>query len=79
MRNNVSGALQCLQDGLKRRQDIAAVRALLESYHRIDEQHTGAGLWIEAASAREWMKVASGDDIAASRAAVFERGRAQVQ
>lgn len=30
MRNNVSGALQCLQDGLKRRQDIAAVRALLE-------------------------------------------------
>ena len=30
MRKNVSGALQYLQDGLKRRQDIAAVRALLE-------------------------------------------------
>ena len=30
MRSNVSGALQYLQDGLKRRQDIAAVRALLE-------------------------------------------------
>src|ERR1044072_9494591 len=28
-----------------------AVRALLDSYHRIDEQHTGAGLWIEARSA----------------------------
>ena len=30
MRSNVSGALQHLQDGLRRRQDIAAVRALLE-------------------------------------------------
>ncbi len=56
----------------------SAVRALLESYHRIDEQQTGAGLWIEAASARQWMRVATGDDIAASRAAVLERGRAQV-
>jgi enoyl-CoA hydratase len=56
-----------------------AVRALLESYHRIDEQQTSPGLWIEATSATQWMRVASGDDIAASRAAVFERGRAQVQ
>jgi enoyl-CoA hydratase len=56
-----------------------AVRALLESYHRIDEQQTSAGLWIEAASATQWMRVATGDDIAASRAAVFERGRAQVR
>src|SRR5882757_2111884 len=56
-----------------------AVRALLESYHRIDEQQTSAGLWIEARSATQWMQVATGDDIAANRDAVFERGRAQVQ
>jgi enoyl-CoA hydratase len=56
-----------------------AVRALLESYHRIDEQQTSAGLWIEAASATRWMSVATGDDIAANRAAVLERGRAQVR
>jgi enoyl-CoA hydratase len=55
-----------------------AVRALLESYHRIDEQQTSAGLWIEATSATQWMRVATGDDIAANRDAVFERGRAQV-
>jgi enoyl-CoA hydratase len=55
-----------------------AVRALLESYHRIDEQNTSAGLWIEAQSATQWMRAASGDDIAANRAAVLERGRAQV-
>ena len=56
-----------------------AVRALLASYHRIDEQQTGAGLWIEAASAKQWMAVATGDDIAASRAEVLERGRNQVR
>ena len=56
-----------------------AVRALLDSYHRIDEQQTGGGLWIEAASARAWMATTTGDDIAASRGAVFERGRSQVQ
>jgi enoyl-CoA hydratase len=56
-----------------------AVRALLESYHRIDEQQTNAGLWIEATSARQWMAVATGDDIAANRSAVLERGRAQVK
>jgi enoyl-CoA hydratase len=55
-----------------------AVRALLESYHRIDEQQSSAGLWIEARSATQWMQVATGDDIAANRAAVMERGRAQV-
>src|ERR1700754_2878649 len=42
-----------------------AVRALLGSYHRIDEQQTSAGLWIEATSAKQWMQVATGDDIAA--------------
>ena len=56
-----------------------AVRALLASYHRIDESQTDQGLWIEAASARQWMSSASGDDIAASRAGVIERGRAQVR
>lgn len=30
VRNNVSGALDYLQDGLKRRQDVASVRSLLE-------------------------------------------------
>lgn len=55
-----------------------AVRALLASYHRIDEDQTNSGLWIEAASAKAWMAQASGDDIAASRASVIERGRAQV-
>ncbi|OBB36697.1 enoyl-CoA hydratase [Mycobacterium sp. 852002-51961_SCH5331710] len=56
-----------------------AVRALLASYHRIDEAQTNEGLWIEAASAREWMRSASGDDIAANRDAVLQRGRSQVR
>lgn len=55
-----------------------AVRALLDSYHRIDAEQTSAGLWMEAESARKWMHSATGDDIAASRASVIERGRAQV-
>ena len=56
-----------------------AVRALLASYHHIDEAQTNEGLWIEAASARQWMSNASGDDIAANRDAVIQRGRAQVR
>jgi len=56
-----------------------AVRALLESYHRIDGAGTGTGLWMEAESALAWMRSASGDDIAASRASVMERGRAQTR
>lgn len=56
-----------------------AVRALLGSYHRIDAEQTQAGLWIEAESARAWMAATSGDDIAANRASVLERGRAQVR
>ncbi|GFG49647.1 enoyl-CoA hydratase [Mycolicibacterium agri] len=56
-----------------------AVRALLASYHRIDEAQTNEGLWLEAAAAREWMSSASGDDIAANRDAVIQRGRAQVR
>ena len=56
-----------------------AVRALLESYHRIDTEQTAQGLWLEAEAARAWMRVATGDDIAASRATVMERGRSQVR
>lgn len=55
-----------------------AIRALLDSYHRIDEGQTNAGLWIEAMSAKKWMERATGDRIAANRAAVIERGRAQL-
>ena len=56
-----------------------AVRALLASYHRIDASQTDAGLWIEAASAKQWMNSATGDAIAANRDAVLQRGRAQVR
>ncbi|MFI2837447.1 enoyl-CoA hydratase [Mycolicibacterium sp. PDY-3] len=55
-----------------------AVRALLDSYHHIDAEQTQAGLWIEAESARAWMATTTGDDIAASRGSVIERGRSQV-
>jgi len=54
-----------------------AVRALLASYHRIDDAQTGAGLWQEATAARQFRT--SGDDIAANREAVLQRGRAQVR
>ncbi len=47
-----------------------AVRALLASYHRIDDAGTTGGLAIEAESATQWMRTASGDDIAANRDAV---------
>ena len=56
-----------------------AVRALLESYHRIDDDTTGSGLWLEAEAARKWLRSATGDDIAESRASVMERGRAQAR
>jgi enoyl-CoA hydratase len=56
-----------------------AVRALLASYHRIDDGGTREGLAIEAESAAAWMRSASGDDIAANRDAVLQRGRAQVR
>lgn len=56
-----------------------AVRALLESYHRIDGAHTDGALWLEAEAARAWMRSTSGDDIATSRASVIERGRTQVR
>jgi enoyl-CoA hydratase len=54
-----------------------AVRALLASYHRIDEAQTSEGLWLEAMAARQFRT--SGDDIAANREAVLQRGRAQVR
>ncbi len=56
-----------------------SVRALLASYHRIDESETGSALWLEAEAARAWMRSATGDDIAASRAGVMARGRAQAR
>jgi enoyl-CoA hydratase len=56
-----------------------AVRALLASYHAIDDGQNSGALWQEAAAAREWMKSATGDDIAASRSGVIERGRSQVR
>jgi enoyl-CoA hydratase len=56
-----------------------AVRSLLSSYHQIDDLQHCAALWQEAAAAREWMKSASGDDIAESRNSVIERGRSQVR
>ena len=56
-----------------------AVRALLTSYHCIDGAQTDAGLWIEATSAKKWMNSATGEDIAANREAVLQRGRAQVR
>ena len=54
-----------------------AVRALLWSYHRIDDSNTSEGLWLEATAARAFRT--SGDDIAANREAVLQRGRAQVR
>ena len=54
-----------------------AVRALLSSYHRIDDANTSEGLWLEATAARAFRT--SGDDIAANREAVLKRGRAQVR
>ncbi|EUA09598.1 enoyl-CoA hydralase [Mycobacterium kansasii 732] len=54
-----------------------AVRALLASYHRIDDSHTSAGLWLEAMAARQFRT--SGDDVAANREAVLQRGRSQLR
>ncbi|MEY8017141.1 enoyl-CoA hydratase [Mycobacterium servetii] len=54
-----------------------AVRALLASYHRIDEDQTSPGLWLEAMAARQYRT--TGEDIAANREAVLQRGRAQVR
>jgi enoyl-CoA hydratase len=57
----------------------AAVRALLASYHRIDEAQTRESFRIELESAAEWTRThASSADIAANRAAVMKRGRAQI-
>ena len=57
----------------------AAVRALLASYHRIDDAQTQASFRIEQLSAAEWIRSnASSADIAANRDAVIKRGRAQI-
>ena len=55
-----------------------AVRALLSSYHRIDEEQTKEGLALEAEAAGQWLRShASSSDIAANREAVIRRGREQ--
>lgn len=56
-----------------------AVRALLASYHRIDEADTAQGLWIEATAAQRWLRTMTNAEVAANRQAVLERGRAQVR
>jgi enoyl-CoA hydratase len=57
----------------------AAVRALLASYHRIDQSQTGESFAIEAESAADWLRTnASSADIAANREAVMKRGRSQI-
>ncbi|MBV9091687.1 MAG: enoyl-CoA hydratase [Mycobacteriaceae bacterium] len=57
----------------------AAVRALLASYHRIDEAATREAFSIEADSAAQWLRTnASSTDIAANREAVIKRGRSQI-
>jgi enoyl-CoA hydratase/carnithine racemase len=56
-----------------------AVRALLGSYHRIDDAQTHASFRIEQLSAAEWIRSnASRADIAANRDAVIKRGRSQI-
>ncbi|MBV8966907.1 MAG: enoyl-CoA hydratase [Mycobacteriaceae bacterium] len=57
----------------------AAVRALLASYHRIDDAQTHASFRIEQLSAAEWIRSsASSAEIAAGRDAVMKRGRSQI-
>ncbi|MBS44337.1 MAG: enoyl-CoA hydratase [Nocardioides sp.] len=58
--------------------DPEAVRTLLASYRRIEEEAIGAGYEIEAQTSRDWL--ARGFDpaaVAARRAAIQDRGRAQ--
>lgn len=56
------------------------VRALLASYRRIEDADTREGLAIEAQSLTRWLRSeATSDAIAANRAAVLERGRAQLR
>ncbi|MEB3022288.1 enoyl-CoA hydratase [[Mycobacterium] crassicus] len=57
----------------------SAVRALLDTYHRIDESQTATGMWIEAQASKQWLRHVSGADVAANREAVLERGRAQLR
>ena len=57
----------------------AAVRALLTSYHRIDEAQTATGLWLEAAAGRQWLEHLGAGEVAANREAVLRRGREQLR
>ncbi|RFD25393.1 hypothetical protein MUBE_09855 [Mycobacterium uberis] len=53
-----------------------AVRALLASYHRIDESQNTGRLCLETTATKPFR--ASGEDIAANREAVLRRGCSQV-
>jgi enoyl-CoA hydratase len=58
----------------------SAVRALLASYHRIDDAQMHASFRIEQLSAAEWIRThASSADIAANRDRVIQRGRTQIR
>lgn len=57
----------------------AAVRALLDEYHRIDTAQTATGLWIENKMARQWYAMTTGADIDGNRTAVLEHGRTQAR
>lgn len=57
----------------------AAIKALVASYHRIDDAQVGESMRLESEASQEWMKTnASSDDIAANREAVLMRGRSQI-
>lgn len=59
--------------------DQHAVRALIESYHRIDSVQNATALWLENDAAQQWYAHTSGADISAKRTATMERGRAQIR
>jgi enoyl-CoA hydratase len=58
--------------------DRDAVRTLLGSYRRIEDEQVGDADRIEAATARDWLARAPGaTDVERRRAAIVERGRTQ--
>jgi enoyl-CoA hydratase/carnithine racemase len=56
-----------------------AVRALLDTYHRIDETQTALPLCIENHAAQKWIANVTSAEIAANRDAVLKHGRDQLQ
>ncbi|MGA5537988.1 enoyl-CoA hydratase [Mycolicibacterium nivoides] len=57
--------------------DQRAVRALLDTYHRIDTVQTAVSLCVENQAAQRWIAEISGHTVAANRNAVLKHGRAQ--